>query len=240
MQKIALCLLALLLLTLFLLGVPQLAGTVADSFDYTDIDPDGAYAWVSVHHLVQALVFLVLIGLISGRRATDFGLVRGDAAVGKRYVVRFSLFFGIYVVGAYLSSVLTRSLQPFPYPLTGRNVLGQTAFQLFLSGPSEELIFRAFAITVLGTISRRRFFSGRISFANGIAAVIFGLAHVHFSLVPFNLSFSVFQLIYAFVLGLFYGDCYEKSGSVFYPMLMHSISNVLMVGTSIVLTYLLF
>jgi len=40
-----------------------------------------------------------------------------------------------------------------------------------------------------------------------------------------------FRLLYAFVLGTINGIAYQQSRSVLYPMLMHSISNVLMVGT---------
>jgi uncharacterized protein len=42
-----------LFLTVLLLGVPRLAGAFADLFDYSAIDPDGAFAWISVHHIAQ-------------------------------------------------------------------------------------------------------------------------------------------------------------------------------------------
>ena len=75
--------------------------------------------------------------------------------------------------------------------------------------------------------------------ANVLAAGIFGLAHVGFSFAPLKVSFSALQIAYSIMLGIFYGDCYEKSGSVIYPMMMHSISNVLMVGATILVTVLL-
>ena len=34
--------------TLILLGVPRIAGMIANLFDYRAIDPDGSYAWISV------------------------------------------------------------------------------------------------------------------------------------------------------------------------------------------------
>ncbi len=123
-----------------------------------------------------------------------------------------------------------------------RNIAGQLGFQLLLSGPSEELIFRAFAITMLalsanGVVVGKPIFTvlgGDLSVANLIAAVIFGLAHVRFSFAPFSMSYSTFQVIYATVLGLFYCVCYERSKSMIYPMLMHSISNVVAVSVSVV------
>ncbi len=107
-----------------------------------------------------------------------------------------------------------------------------------LSGPSEELIFRGFAITMLALVIKGRIFKNQVSWTNIIAAAIFGVAHVKFSFAPFEASYSMFQVIYAIVLGLFYGDCYEKTKSVLYPMIMHSISNVVMVGATIILVYI--
>lgn len=238
MYKTIRSLFLMLMTILLLLGIPKLAGVFANNFDYNGMDPDGAYAWISVHHIVQALIFIILIVIVKRFTAVNYGFRQGNVEVGKGYVLRFSLFFGIYVVIAYVIAILSQSLQPFAYPMTRTNIVGQMAFQLFLSGPSEELIFRAFAITTLGFITKRRFFSGMISFPNIAAALIFGLAHVQFSFVPFTAMFSPFQIVYAVVLGFFYGDCYEKSGSILYPMIMHSTSNVLMVGMGILYTWL--
>jgi uncharacterized protein len=228
-----------LLLAVLLLGVPRLAGMIASFFDYRAIDPDGAFAWISVHHIAQALIFLGIMAAISRYRPVDFGFGWGDKEAGKRYVLRFTLFFGIYTAGAFLTLFLAGSLQQFSYPLTATNIIGQMGFQLLLSGPSEELIFRAFAMTMLVLVITGRVFGARVSHANIIAAVIFALAHVAFSLAPLAVSYDPMQLILATVLGLFYGDCYERTKSMYYPMMMHSISNVMMVGAVIVASLLL-
>jgi uncharacterized protein len=46
----------------------------------------------------------------------------------------------------------------------------------------------------------------------------------------------MYQVILSITLGIFYGDCFEKSGSMYYPMMMHSISNIIMVGLTIIAT----
>lgn len=226
-----------LLLAALLLGVPRVSGMVASLVEYQAIDPDGAYAWITVHHIVQAVVFLLLIGVLRRYSQLEFGLGWGDAERGKKYVGLFALGFTIYTVVAYSILFFTNSFQPFGYPLTTVNITGQLGFQLFLSGPSEELIFRAFAITMLSAVLTRRLFSGKVSVANIIAAVVFGVAHVQFFVMPFAVTYDPAQVIYATVLGLFYGDCYEKTNSVIYPMIMHSFTNVLMVGVQIVATF---
>lgn len=222
-----------------LLGVPRLAGIIAGLFDYQAIDPDGAYAWISVHHIVQALIFLIFIFVLNRFKPLAYGFGWGNKEVGKKYVLRFALFFAIYTVGAFFTVILSRSSQFFPYPLTATNIIGQLGFQLLLSGPSEELIFRAFAITMLALFIQGRVLKGKVSAANLVAANIFGLAHVGFSFAPFELSYSPMQVLYSIGLGLLYGDCYEKSGSMYYPMIMHSYTNVLMVGLGVIVSLLL-
>ncbi|MBW6463549.1 MAG: CPBP family intramembrane metalloprotease [Firmicutes bacterium] len=226
-------------LALLLLVIPRLSGIVASLFNYRAVDPDGSYAWISVHHIVQALIFSAVMAILSKFKNLEYGLGWGDRATGRQYVLTFSFFFCIYTAGAFLTIFLTNSFQLFEYPLTAVNIIGQIGFQLLLSGPSEELIFRAFAITMLALMIKGKILNGRLSYANIIAAVVFGLAHVGFSFAPFELRYSAFQVIYSIVLGLFYGDCFEKTGSVYYPMMMHSITNVVMVGIIIIASLLI-
>lgn len=229
-----------LFLTLMLLGVPKLSGIIAGFFDYRTIDPDGAYAWISVHHIVQALIFVIVIIMLKKFKPLEYGFGWGNREVGKKYVLSFMLIFGVGSFISHLLSILTGSFQQFPYPLTITNIIGQLSFQLLLSGPSEELIFRAFAITMLAIVIKNRLFKGKASAANIIAAVIFGLAHMSFSFAPAAVSYNPFQVVLAIVLGFFYGDCYEKSKSIYYPMIMHSISNVVMVGLTIIATVVIY
>ena len=229
----------ILAVAFLLLSVPRLSGMMAGFFNYQAIDPDGAYAWISVHHIIQAFIFIVLIVLLNKLYPLDYGFGWGNKQVGKKYVLSFLRYFAIYSVVGFLTVILSGSFKQFPYPMSITNVVGQMSFQLLLSGPSEELIFRACAITILSLKVRGRIFRGKASLANALAAIIFGLAHVRMSFVPFEISFTLFQVIYATVLGFLYGDCYEKSKSVYYPMMMHSISNVVMVGLTIILTFLL-
>ena len=243
-----------LFLTLLLLGVPRLAGLFAGLFDYSAIDPDGAFAWISVHHIVQALVFLVLMLVIIKVSDIRFGFGWGDREEGLSYLRLFVLIYTAYVlVHRIIVFFLTGSLPVFWHPLTTRNIIGQLSFQLLLSGPSEELVFRGFAITMLGLMVKgavaggetgaghaiTKMFGGSITAANLIAAVIFGLAHVRFALAPFSATFDTGQVIVSVILGLFYGVCYERSKSMVYPMIMHSFGNVVVVGISIIAGFVL-
>ena len=63
-----------------------------------------------------------------------------------------------------------------------------------------------------------------------LASLLFAFAHVSWSLSPLHFKADIFQVIYAFVLGTIQGIAYQRTRSILYPMLMHSISNVFMVG----------
>lgn len=228
-----------ILLSIVLLGAPILGRLGANLFDFSRLDPDGSFLWISVHHIIQAVVILVLIFISTKVFSLDFNLGLGNKEVGFKYLKRFMFFFMIYTVGAFGSMILMGGFQPFQYPLTGLNITGYLGFQLLLSGPSEELIFRAFAITIFAFLITDKRLNKHISYANLFAAIIFGLAHVYIRFSPFEVSYTVFQVVYAMVLGYFYGDCYEKSKSVIYPMIMHSFTNVVMIGLTVILSFIL-
>ncbi len=227
---------AAVVLVVILKGVPMIGRWVANLFNYNTIDPDGAFAWFSVHHIVQAAVVLIAVALIRRSRAIDFHLGLGNREAGLRYLRRFIPFFALYTAGVFITVIAIGNFRPFQFPMTARNVVGYLGFQLLLSGPSEEVIFRAFAITLFARWVTARRLHPRVSLATIFAAVVFGLAHVYITFNPLNATWSTSQVIYAAALGYFYGDCYERSGSVVYPMIMHSYTNVLMVGATIVVS----
>ena len=105
--------------------------------------------------------------------------------------------------------------------------MGTLGFQLLLSGTSEEILFRALPITVIGNLTNSK---SKNVLGILVASVLFSIAHIQWSLVPFTISFDLFQLVYAFILGIAYGVTYIKSKSIIYPMIMHGMSNFLMVG----------
>ncbi|MDR4969416.1 MAG: CPBP family intramembrane glutamic endopeptidase [Acholeplasmataceae bacterium] len=236
-MKVFVKIISIIVLTVILLGAPKVGTWVANMFDYSSIDPDGAFMWISVHHIIQAVVILLIILFSTKFYKVNFHLNMGNKEVGYRYLKKFMLYFSIYTVIAFIVIIISSGIQPFQYPLNARNISGYLGFQLLLSGPSEELIFRAFAITIFVLLVSQKRIDKHLSYANLFAAIIFGIAHIQFSLSPFDISFALPQVLMAIGLGYFYGDCYEKSKSVVYPMIMHSFSNVLMVGITILLSF---
>jgi len=91
MKNISIKLGWILFITFILLGVPRIAGLFADQFNYANIDPDGAFAWISIHHIVQALLLLPVMFILTRTKNYNFGFSLGKKEVGL-------YFFRIYTL----------------------------------------------------------------------------------------------------------------------------------------------
>ena len=202
---------------------------IADLFNYTMIDKDGIFMHVSVHHVVQMIIALLIIFIIGKTKKLKFHLKPKVDKMGILYTSIFTIVILIYVFISYIIGYKLNTIAPYEYELNMTNMLGSLGFQLLLSGTSEEILFRALPITVFGAFESREE-KNDYKLAIIIASMLFSIAHIKWTILPFAVSFSWFQLIYAFVLGLIYGVTYIKSKSIIYPMLMHGLSNFLMVG----------
>lgn len=207
----------------------KLGGVIAGLFDYHSIDKDNAFLWITIHHLVQMIIALLLIAVIHKKSGIRFFLRPKISKTGIKYTIIFSIAILGYVLISYTIGYKMNTIQAYPYELNVSNILGTLGFQLLLSGTSEEILFRAFPIAVLGYVFHKHEYKN-CALEIIFSALLFAIAHISWSISPFTISFSWFQLIYAFVLGLIYGITYVKSKSIIYPMIMHGLSNFLMVG----------
>lgn len=211
----------------------KLGWAAANLFSCEKVDPNGQFAHLSIHHLTQMLIALVTILIIGKAMKVDFGFHLGDKKTGFRYLLIFTGAIAAIALGYHLLMEVTGQPITYTYPLNLENIIGTLAFQLFLSGPSEEILFRALPITLLVLVQGKNLYiSKNITLEVVLAALLFTAAHVTWTISPFAITnLNIFALIYAFAMGVLNGFVYQKSRSILYPILMHSISNVLMVGT---------
>ncbi len=225
---------AITLILIFQQFASKVGNLIANCFDYKAIDEYGIFAYVSVHHIVQMLIALLAIIILNKKYKIDFGFSTGNKKLGKKYVLVFTVAVLIFTLISYGIRYFSNQIIQYDYPLNARNVLGTLGFQLLLSGPSEEILFRALPIGILtfwtGSNTERKFTKLNISYEAIVAAVLFSIAHIKWTINPFSISMNYLQLIYCFVLGVVDGKAYQECNSVIYPMIMHSISNVIMVG----------
>jgi len=216
---------AYFILMLLVQETATLVGNViSHMFSYSRIDPYKVFAPKFVHHIVQMLFALLIILFIKIKFKQDFGFKQGNVKTGFLFVGILTLTLAVFITLQNLYFYSTISHINYGYPLNAKNIIGSLAFQMLLSGPSEEILFRALPITlfimIFGKSIKLKF---GISLEVVIAALLFAFAHLDSPRIDF-------QIYYSFVLGIVYGVAYQKSESIFYPMLMHSISNVLAVG----------
>ena len=219
-------------------------GSIASGlFSYDRIDPYNIFMWISVHHIVQGIIALVAVGILIKVKNLDFGFRLGNVRVGLEHTLDFTIIVLIYVVVFYIITFAFGNFSAPNFPLNITNVAGTLGFQLLLSGPVEEILFRALPITLLIYSFKAskpvKIYKVATTSETIIAAVLFTLAHVRWEINPFSIDFSVHQLVICLFCGILYGIAYQKSNSVLYPMAMHSIWNVVIVGTRYILAVLL-
>jgi len=203
----------------------------ASIIPYQQIDPYGSFAGISIHHIGQMIIALIVILVLSKPLKTNFCFQLGDVKKGMKYLALFTAAFAIISLALHIFMYVNNQLPSYSFPLDKRNIIGTLGFQLFLSGPSEEVVFRALPITVLiYAFGKSIPVKGNITLEVILASVLFSFAHISWSLSPFMIKIDFFQIFYAFALGTIQGTVYQRTRSIFYPILMHSISNVLMVG----------
>jgi membrane protease YdiL (CAAX protease family) len=206
-------------------------GAIADAFSYQKIDPDNAFAWQSVHHIVLLIIGVAVIAVLSRLLKDNFGFQLGDRKKGVHYFAIFTAVLAIISLAFHLRLYTSGQSLTYDFALNKRNVLGTLGFQLLLSGPAEEILFRALPVTVLiHVIGKSVDLKWNISLEVILASLLFAFAHIKLSLSPFDIDANISQLFYAFAIGTVQGMVYQESRSIIYPVLMHSLSNVLMVG----------
>jgi membrane protease YdiL (CAAX protease family) len=225
---------AIALLLIFQQFASKVGHYIANCFNYKVIDEYGIFAYMSVHHVVQMLIALLVMVVLTKKYKFDFGFSAGDKKLGIKYLLVFIGAILIFTMISYGIRYFSNQIIQYDYPLNVKNVLSTLGFQLLLSGPSEEVLFRALPIGILtfriGSNKERKFTKLNLSYENIIAAVLFSIAHISWTINPFSIDMNYLQLIYCFILGIVYGKAYQESNSVLYPIIMHSISNVIMVG----------
>lgn len=204
---------------------------IAGMIPYRRIDPYDSFAGISIHHAVLMLTALAIIFVLSKLLKVDFFLQPGDTKRGIKYLALYTGAFVVISIVVHVIMLVNDQLPVYDFPLDTRNVLGTLGFQLLLSGPAEEIVYRALTITLLTyAFGRSTIIKGNLTLEVVLSSLMFAFAHVNWSLDPFVFEADLFGVLYTFVLGCIQGIAYQQSRSILYPILMHSFSNVLMVG----------
>lgn len=217
--------------------IPLLSSISANAaFDvFGGIDPDGVFAWSFVHHIVQTLLTAAVISILAAwwrRPAAEWGLNLNKTDWSMRMFWRFCLGCTVYsLVIAWMLTSNSGVPSAVNHPMTARNVTGNLLFMFTMPGISEELLFRSLAMTILARSwhGKVRLLGFDVSWAGFIAAIVFSLAHIGFTILPFKITYlDPMQLAVAFGLGIFYAVMYDHTKSLLGPVLVHNASDGLL------------
>lgn len=210
--------------------IPALAAVMANLLRpaTTAIDPWQSFGWISVHHILQLALTVLMLKIRFNKPLSEWGFNQRERHVSVQIFAWFCL---IYLVPVFFVNVLPslRSGIPprFDYPLTPGTIAGTLGFQFLLSGTCEEPLFRGFVMTFLGRSWEGTTRVGKVVFPiTGLwATLLFMIAHVNISLAPFSITTSVWQQMWALGLGLYYAAAFARTGSLLAPALSHGYSN---------------
>ncbi|MGI6036563.1 MAG: CPBP family intramembrane glutamic endopeptidase [Limnochordia bacterium] len=192
------------------------------------LDQDGAFLWISVHHILMLILTVVVMAFyFNNLKHWGFVFTRHEdnLKIVGWFLVAYSL---IEVMVAVL--ILGGKGSDFGHPLSFKNIFGHYCFQALISGTCEEPLFRGFAVTVLAQSWKGRLRVGKTDFsvAGILAALLFAFAHIGFRLHPFEIfRLSPMQLLSAFGYGLLYAVLFENTNSLFLPIVLHNAANVI-------------
>lgn len=180
-----------------------------------------SWQWDMVHHAVQMLPALLVMLLFSrtfSLRDIGFNLNRASWSLKTT---------GIFALGW----LIAMSIGVLVTGSEDTATAGDLLFAFTLTGLSEEVLFRSFVIGMLLPVFSKSYTvaSKQISQAGLISVVIFALAHVSFSLSPLAISsIDPMQQLFAIGLGIFYAVCFEYTHSLLAPVLIHNLSDGLL------------
>lgn len=207
-------------------------------------DPDNSFLVLSIHHIIQAFIALIIITVYGKIRKITFGKF-GFRKAGFNQAFKYVLIF--ITIWAFIQTfsgfILVKYFgEPivFGFPLSIKNYLGRLAFQIFLSGTSEEILFRVMVIVIStdilkNVLNKRTLFYYLIS----ISTIIFMFDHINFSLSPIGIThFNLLQQFTLLVFGVFYGWLFIKYKNYWAVAIAHSLLNGI-ISLSTLILYLL-
>lgn len=182
---------------------------------------------------IQAFLGIFLYSWIFKQNIKELGLHTKNFKADVKYFWGFAkiwtMVIVVYIAGVFLFSRDTwLSMRAIPLPTT-ESMIAAIAFQSFFPGFGEEILFRGLIINLLANLIFTGYQS-KIWQKVGIviiSSLYFALAHIYFSLAPFEIThFDPTQIAMALGCGAFYAVIYLKTKSLLAPFLAHNFSNV--------------
>lgn len=214
--------------------IDKIGWRIAFLFNISALDKDDVFVAVSIHHIFMLVLSLIVITFLHRSKNFDFKIKPESDKTGVKYTIIYLIAVLIYYIFVYFISIMTNSIGTYDYELNAVNVIGTLGFQLFLSGPVEEIVFRTLPIVCFQSVYKKddKAFDILVMF---LTSMLFVYGHINFNVPLFS---QLFTFLYVFINGMVYAFAFIRTKSVIYPMIMHSISNFISVGGCYLYMYL--
>jgi len=183
-----------------------------------------------IHHLAILIVAIVAILITKRYIKSNFGFTIGNKKIGIKHCVITSIIFLFFMLIIYGLGFIIRGSISTNNQLIKKQAIENIIYMAIIPGITEEIMCRSFVMTILYTTFKGEFkyegkykditYSYKLSYAVVISSIIFALMHTGIVLYPFSIHFSA-QIVIAFICGLIFGYTFEKTKSIYYPIIMH-------------------
>lgn len=219
-----------------------LANLIYPNTPFLIIDSYGVYWYITLHHIFQlifsALIILILIKL-SDKHEFDFYLrLPNNTNQAIKISLTFIMAWIIIQFGLGILLINFNGLDTtLNYPLNLQTVGGQYFFQIFLSGTSEELLYRSLLIGLLNyyLVKIELSMKYRIPLIYLFTLIPFIFGHIPYQLDPFIVySPNLLQLLTVIIFGSFYTYLVLKFDSIIPSMIVHGLLNAVIISSGFV------
>jgi hypothetical protein len=247
MKRLIICFITIICLTAYVKLISNFSFFVSRKIYsiFKELDPDNAFLVLTVHHICQAVITLLVIIVISKAlniKFEYFGFNFNRFRYSLKSVLIFIMIWVVVQMGVGSLLIIHYGVSPnFSFPMNNSNFIGYFLFEILMSGTSEEIMFRSLVITVMVTLWKNFFRNDKQLFGLVILAstAIFMTAHINFVMSPFQIiHFNILQQLTCLVTGLFYGVIFIKTRSIVGCMIAHNLLNGVVVTVQLMFIFI--
>lgn len=200
---------------------------------------------ILVHRGAQFLAAFVLLKLVFRCKLSDLGFNLKNKQLSIKILTYVFLIWPIIILAFFLLSIyLVPGFKGYIYGLYPPNAWGIAADLgrdiLLLDAFAEEILYRSFVMLTLA-----RYWKGSlqykgwsVSHAALLSVPIFMFAHVAISIFPFRiLYYDPIQILLTFFTGLLFALSFEKTKSLFCPIISHGYTNLIIAVAGYMTTF---
>lgn len=209
------------------------------------LDPGNAFLVITQHHLIQIVIGMALVGTL----VVGFRLGLGDFGFGKQgfreslspIAIFATVFAAVQLVGTLVYVYVADLPLYLNYRLSVPNFVGYFLFEVLLSGTSEEIVFRALPLVVVGLSFRWLPRQGVVRTVGVVVSTVaFMVGHLGFEWTPFRIThIDVFQQLTCLAVSLFSCWLFFRFRNIWAIMLTHNVLNgiVTLISLGVFVTY---